>query len=43
MAYYTDEDLLIVKLPMAEHEAAHGNFATEASMTIVGQWVVTKI
>jgi hypothetical protein len=25
MAHYTDRDLLIVKLPSAEHEAAHGN------------------
>jgi hypothetical protein len=27
MAHYTDTDLLIVKLPLLEHEAAHGNLA----------------
>jgi len=33
MAHYTDTDLLIVKLPSAEHEAAHGSIATNMVMT----------
>src|SRR4051812_38062829 len=29
MTHYTDTNLLIVKLPTAEHESAHGNLAKE--------------
>jgi hypothetical protein len=35
MTHYTDTNLLIVKLPTAEHESAHGNLATKVVEKIV--------
>ena len=35
MAHYADTGLLIVKFPTAEHEAAHGNLATQAIVKLV--------
>jgi ribosomal protein L11 len=34
MTHYTDINLLIVKLPTAEHELAHGNLANKVCFTL---------